>query len=82
MRILDPVCCTVASPRYPFAVVEVSAPTGFEDAFGLADEILVISAPWKSVAIVPFIGVWSPLISMLALHVSPMRLRYATSQRR
>ena len=28
-----------------FAVVEVSAPTGFEDAFGLADEILVISAP-------------------------------------
>lgn len=45
MRILNPVCCTVASPRYPFAVVEVSAPTGFEDAFGLADEILVISAP-------------------------------------
>ena len=45
MRILDPVCCTVSSPRYPFAVVEVSAPTGFEDAFGLADEILVISAP-------------------------------------
>ena len=26
-------------------MVEVSAPTGFEDAFGLADEILVISAP-------------------------------------
>ena len=42
LRILDPVCCTVSSPRYPF---EVSAPTGFEDAFGLADEILVISAP-------------------------------------
>ena len=40
LRILDPVCCTVSSPRYPFAVVEVSAPTGFEDAFGLADEIL------------------------------------------
>lgn len=45
LRILDPVCCTVSSPRYPFAVVEVSAPTGFEDSFGLADEILVISAP-------------------------------------
>lgn len=45
LRILDPVCCTVSSPRYPFAVVEVSAPTGFEDAFGLADEILVIGAP-------------------------------------
>lgn len=45
LRILDPICCTVSSPRYPFAVVEVSAPTGFEDAFGLADEILVISAP-------------------------------------
>ena len=45
LRILDPVCCTVSSPRYRFAVVEVSAPTGFEDAFGLADEILVISAP-------------------------------------
>ena len=45
LRILDPVCCMVSSPRYPFAVVEVSAPTGFEDAFGLADEILVISAP-------------------------------------
>ena len=45
LRIFDPVCCTVSSPRYPFAVVEVSAPTGFEDAFGLADEILVISAP-------------------------------------
>ena len=25
LRILDPVCCTVSSPRYPFAVVEVSA---------------------------------------------------------
>lgn len=45
MRILDPVCCTVSSPRYPFAVVEVSAPNGFEDAFGLADEILVVTAP-------------------------------------
>lgn len=45
LRILDPICCTVSSPRFPFAVVEVSAPAGFEDAFGLADEILVISAP-------------------------------------
>lgn len=45
LRILDPVCCTVSSPRYPFAVVEVSAPAGFEDAFGLADEIMVITAP-------------------------------------
>ena len=45
LRILDPVCCTVSSPRYPFAAVEVSAPTGFEDAFGLADEIMVVSAP-------------------------------------
>lgn len=45
MRILDPVCCTVSSPRYPFAVVEVSAPAGFEDSFGLADEIVVISVP-------------------------------------
>ncbi len=44
LRILDPVCCTVSS-RYPFAAVEVSAPTGFEDAFGLADEIMVVSAP-------------------------------------
>lgn len=45
LRILDPVCCTVSSLRYPFAAVEVSAPTGFEDAFGLADEIMVVSAP-------------------------------------
>ena len=33
LRILDPVCCTVSTPRYPFAAVEVSAPAGFEDAF-------------------------------------------------
>lgn len=44
-RLLGPCCCTVPSIKNPFAVVEVSAPRGFEDAFGLADEVIAITAP-------------------------------------
>lgn len=44
-RLLGPCCCTVSSLKNPFAVVEVSAPRGFEDAFGLADEVIAITAP-------------------------------------
>ena len=78
LRILDPVCCTVSSPRYRFAVVEVSAPTGFEDAFGLADEILVISL-CQFVASALFNVAWSHLISMPVLLASPKSLRCAIS---
>ena len=45
IRLLGPCCCTVPSLKNPFAVVEVSAPRGFEDAFGLADEVIAITAP-------------------------------------
>lgn len=44
-RLLGPCCCTASSIKNPFAVVEVSAPQGFEDAFGLADEVIAITAP-------------------------------------
>ena len=44
-RLLDPVCCTVSAVSYPFAVVEVSAPRDFSDGFGLADEVIAITAP-------------------------------------
>lgn len=44
-RLLGPCCCTVSSLKNPFAVVEVSAPRGFEDAFGLADEVIAVTAP-------------------------------------
>ena len=82
LRILDPVCCTVSSPRYRFAVVEVSAPTGFEDAFGLADEVLVIAPLCQFVASALFNVAWSHLISMPVLLVSPMSLRCAISLQR
>ena len=77
LRILDPVCCTVSTPRYPFAAVEVSAPAGFEDAFGLADEIMVVSAPLevrRERAI--HRGMEHPIL-MLAVLASPISLRFA-----
>lgn len=44
LRLL-PTCCTVEEPRFPFAVVEVSAPDSFDEAFSLADEVMVVTAP-------------------------------------
>lgn len=37
--------CAASLPAVPCTVVEVSAPKGFEDAFGLADAVVAISAP-------------------------------------
>lgn len=45
LRLLPANCCSVMVPEHPFAVVEVSAPEGFEDAFALADEVVAITAP-------------------------------------
>lgn len=45
VRLLEPICCTVSPLHNPFAVVEVSAPRDFVDGFGLADEIIAITAP-------------------------------------
>ena len=44
-RILEPICCTVSPLHNPFSVVEVSAPRDFADGFGLADEVIAITAP-------------------------------------
>lgn len=44
-RLLEPVCCTVSPLHNPFAVVEVSAPRDFADGFGLADDVIAITAP-------------------------------------
>lgn len=44
-RLLPTECCTARVPAWPLAVVEVSAPAGFEDAFGLADGVVAVSAP-------------------------------------
>lgn len=44
LRLL-PTCCTVEEPRCRFAVVEVSAPGSFCDAFSLADEVMTIDVP-------------------------------------
>lgn len=41
-------CCSVYTPRHELAVVEVSVPEAFTDAFGLADEVLAISAPYET----------------------------------
>ena len=43
--LLPPVCCAASVPEHALAVVEVSAPSGFREAFGLADEVMVVSAP-------------------------------------
>lgn len=44
---LLPTCCTVEEPRHTFTVVEVSAPKSFCDAFPLADEIMLVAAPYE-----------------------------------
>lgn len=38
-------CCSTLVPSFPLTVVEVSAPAAFSDAFGLADEVIAVSAP-------------------------------------
>lgn len=44
--ILLPVnCCSTVIPSFPLTVVEVSAAASFTDAFGLADEVMAITAP-------------------------------------
>ena len=45
LRLLPANCCSVMMPEHDLAVVEVSAPAGFEDAFGLADAVITITAP-------------------------------------
>ena len=45
LRLLPANCCSVMVPEHRLAVVEVSAPEGFEDAFALADEVVAITAP-------------------------------------
>lgn len=45
-NILLPVpCCSLAVPDPALTVVEISAPASFTDAFGLADEVIAITAP-------------------------------------
>ena len=38
-------CCSTLVPEFPLTVVEVSAAAAFTDAFGLADEVMAITAP-------------------------------------
>ena len=38
-------CCSALIPSFPLTVVEVSAAASFTDAFGLADEVMAITAP-------------------------------------
>lgn len=45
LRILPPQCCSTVMPSAQLTVVEVSAAASCTDAFGLADEVLAISAP-------------------------------------
>lgn len=45
-NILLPVpCCSLVVPSPALTVVEISAPASFTDSFGLADEVMAISAP-------------------------------------
>ena len=39
-------CCSTLVPDHSLVVVEISAPVSFQDAFGLADEVIAISAPY------------------------------------
>lgn len=38
-------CCSTMVPEFPLTVVEVSAAGAFTDSFGLADEVMAITAP-------------------------------------
>ncbi len=44
-RLVPANCCSVMVPAHDLAVVEVSAPAGFTDAFALADEVVAVTAP-------------------------------------
>lgn len=43
--LFPPYCCSITTPPYELAVVEVSAPQTFAEAFGLADEVMTIAVP-------------------------------------
>ena len=43
--LLPPFCCSIVTPSHELAVVEVSAPQTFTEAFGLADEVMTIAVP-------------------------------------
>lgn len=45
LRLLPANCCSVMVPDHQLAVVEISAPAGFTDAFALADEVIAVTAP-------------------------------------
>lgn len=45
LRLLPVNCCSVLVPEHPWTVVEISVAAAFTDAFGLADEVVAITAP-------------------------------------
>ena len=45
LRLLPAQCCSVMVPEHAFAAVEISVAASFTEAFGLADEIIAITAP-------------------------------------
>lgn len=45
LRLLPPQCCTVLVPEHALTIVEVSVAASFTDAFGLADEVIAVTAP-------------------------------------
>ncbi len=45
LRLLPAQCCSVMVPEHELAVVEISVAASVRDAFGLADEVIAISAP-------------------------------------
>ena len=48
LRLLPANCCSVMVPEHQLAVVEISAPAGFADAFALADEVIAVTAPLET----------------------------------
>lgn len=48
LRLLPANCCSVMVPEHQLAVVEISAPAGFTDAFALADEVIAVTAPLET----------------------------------
>ena len=45
LRLLPANCCSTVVPQYELTVVEISAPMSCLDAFGLADDVIAITAP-------------------------------------
>lgn len=77
LRILDPVCCTVSSPRYPLRWSRFLLRLVLRMHLAWLMKFWSSARLWRSVVNALFTVVWSHPILMLAVLANPMSLRFA-----